>query len=60
MRPKLGDEMNHCIHGTELDGYCPGCELEMQTFDEWVFGAGTAGKVYGVEKFSVLLDACVN
>ena len=27
--------MNHCIHGSTLNEYCPACELDVQTFEAW-------------------------
>ena len=28
--------MNHCIHGTPLAVYCPACEFDCCTLEEWL------------------------
>ena len=46
--------MNHCIHGTELDGYCPACALDMLNIEDWL-GCTLS---HDVQSFSALLADC--
>jgi len=27
---------NHCIHGVEIDGYCPACVIDVSTIEGWL------------------------
>lgn len=35
-------KVNHCIHGTEIDSYCPACVLDVRTFENWTGVDGTS------------------
>ena len=47
--------MNHCIHGTALDSYCPACTLDVMTFEVWA-----GGPIGDVQSFPALLSDCAS